>query len=235
MFRGEGKWVVLRESTWDWYEAAKVAVLNAFFPATTLGYIFAAETLASYVTSLLSAVQPVLQVKMASVLDRDRAAAAFLQGVRLLVLASWVLYIASIPALYILVHVAFGKYVGALAFYPFFALQLPWAAIALILTPYWYTFKEQRLLFAVTVERYVIEMGVLLGGLFAVGAFPAVVIATHLVSGYWYTVRRLQHLRRLSGTHFSVWRIFFPERQAFIDAAYIFRTQIRPMLGRRTG
>ncbi|GEM_PF-5913208 len=233
IFRGEGKWIMLRESTWDWYEVGKVVVLNAFFPATTLGYLFAAETLASYVTSILSVLQPALQVRMATILDPAKRAAAFLQGARLMQLAAWILYLTSLPALYLLIHFVFKNYVGAFVFYSFFALQLPWAAIGVVLTPYWFIFKEQRLLFRLTFERYIVEMGMLLGGVFIVGALPSVVIVAHLVAGYIYTVRRLQHLRHLSGTQFSLWRVFFPERQAFTDAAFVFRTHILPFVRRR--
>lgn len=227
LIRAEGKWVIIRESFWDWVEAIKIALLNQLFSATTLGFVFAAETLAGYVTSLISSLQPLLQVRLGELLDPKALRAAYQRGVRLLVTASWIVYVASLPVVIYLIPLLFPKYADAVPFYWLIALQMPWAAVSLMLMPYLYTLPSQRRLFSITCERNALEIILILAGAVLMGGSPYAIIAAHLVSGYWYTYRRQALLERLTHARVEYWSAFLPYWSAVTDVSKFLRTWTR--------
>ncbi len=215
--RREGKWVVLREASWDWYEALKVAVLNMLFPAALLGQLFAAETLATYANTFFVALQPLFQVRLSDGKDREGLRSMGEKFIPLLVTMAWGLYVLTMPAFYLVSHLLFNQYVEAMLLYPFFALQLPWNAVSLVVMPQLYALGQQPKLLRYSLERNALELSTILLGTIVLGPVAAPVILGHLIGGYFFTVRRAVLADRLLESRQARVRTFFPSRAALVE------------------
>jgi hypothetical protein len=229
ILRGPGKWVWAQEYSWKWFDVVRVALLNLLFPATILGYVFAAESLSSYALSVYTSAQPVLQTYLANILDKTRAVEIFTRVRKMSVPLAWTVGLASIPALYILVHLLFGKYINALAYYPFYVAVFPCSAIAFVLVPYWNAHESQRLLFRLSCERYAVELSVTLAVYLAVGSAYAIPAANFLAA-YFFLLRRLQKTNLIPEKGIRAMKIFLPDREGVRDLAGVAGREVRALL-----